>query len=871
MSDSRFDEEAFRIYNHVLDLKPEARNAYIEQACIGRFELFAEVRDLLKAAQAGSFGFRTALHHEINASLKLSEEADPMMGAEVGGYRILKCLGVGGMARVYLAQQEVPHRGVALKLLKPGMDSEPILKRFHQEREILARLDHPCIAKIYDAGMSEQGHPFFVMEYIEGTHVTTYCDRHRLSVEARIRLLIRICEAVQHAHRKGIIHRDLKPSNILVADGEGEPLPKIIDFGIAKAFGGPGHPALTRSGLEKTGSQPITATRVFIGSLGYMSPEQAKVTDGDVDTRTDVYALGVLLYELLVGVSPFEELHQPSLSWEDLFRLIRERNPAKPSTRIESLETASREIAASRRSDSRRLKKQFRHDLDWITLKALAKEKERRYDSPTDLARDLSRYLNREPVSAGPPSLSYRSGRFVRRNKLLVGFSIALLLLLFGGLAGTLISLAKSRAETAKAQKALSLIQELISSADPLRQGSEARVRDLLDAFSAKLDGTSVEEPEIRATLSFTLGSTYSGLSLYSRAEEHARRAWDLRRQNLGTNHHDTLEARYLLGNVLSNMGRYKEGEVHLRENLVALHRISGPDHKDTLMVQHGLGISLLNQGKFEEAEAILRDTLARRQRVLGSPDSATIDTNQALGILLLHTRRFDEAETVQRRTLDARLQTLPKTDVAALNAMVYLADVLVEQKKFAEAETLLREAWKVGVEVLGEDHQGTLYSMHGLIRVLTPTGKHDEAVELARELVPLGTGRLGEEHPATLIFSFTLADALMGQGNLSEAETVFREALPKSIGVFGEKNPTVVKAQEGLALTLEKQGRLEEAVPLFRKVIAGRRLAFGPDHEMTRKAIRHLNDIYLKLGRPEDALTILNEPASQRVVETAH
>jgi serine/threonine protein kinase/tetratricopeptide (TPR) repeat protein len=414
---------------------------------------------------------------------------------QIGPYRLLQMLGEGGMGEVWLAEQKTPiHRTVALKLIKAGMDTKTVIARFESERQALALMDHPAIARVFDAGSTPEGRPYFVMEYVPGLPITEYCDKHQLTVKERLELFMQVCDGVQHAHQKAIIHRDLKPSNVLVAEQEGKAVPKIIDFGLAKAT--------AQRLTEKT---LFTELGVMMGTPEYMSPEQADMGEQNIDTRTDVYSLGVILYQLLVGVLPFETKAMRAAGLEAILRAIREQEPAKPSTRIRSMGPASSLSAANRREDPRTFARHIRGELDWITMKALEKERSRRYGSPAELRADIQHHLANEPVAAHPPSTRYRAGKYIRRHRLAVGFAASVVVLLVA-FAATMavqavrISRERDRAEknreeaTKQAQLALDTIYLVVTDADNrLRDiaGTGELRKELIEGAMKNLDQIS--------------------------------------------------------------------------------------------------------------------------------------------------------------------------------------------------------------------------------------------------------------------------------------------------------------------------------------------------------------------------------------------
>ena len=445
MPNRELDEERiFHTARRIAD--PEARSDYLDQICAGDQSLRERVEALL------------AVHEQKDGVLESGETLEPTVDATVlterpgtiiGRYRLMEQIGEGGMGTVFVAQQERPiRRKVALKVIKAGMDTKEVVARFEAERQALALMDHPNIAKVLDAGSTESGRPFFAMELVRGIPITDYCDEHKLTVRDRLRLFLGVCGAVQHAHQKGVIHRDLKPSNVLVTLGDGKPVSKVIDFGIAKA-----------TNQRLTELTIYTRFEQIIGTPMYMSPETVQMSSLDVDTRSDIYSLGVLLYELLTGATPFDKRLFEQAALNEIRRIVREEEPPKPSTKVSALGETSTTIAAQRATDPHNLTRSIKGELDWIVMKSLDKDRTRRYDTVAAFAQDIRNHMDDHAVTASPPSLAYRLHKFTRRNRLVLAATVAVMFSLLLGLAGALWKAHEARQIAAELQQTLTELQ----------------------------------------------------------------------------------------------------------------------------------------------------------------------------------------------------------------------------------------------------------------------------------------------------------------------------------------------------------------------------------------------------------------------------
>jgi non-specific serine/threonine protein kinase/serine/threonine-protein kinase len=582
----------------------------------------------------------------------------PVPGGRIGPYELLEVLGEGGFATVHLARQDEPvRRQVALKIVKPGMDSQALIARFEAERQALALLSHPGIARVFDAGTTEAGRPYFVMEYVKGASITDHCDRHKLSIEQRLQLFLQVCDAVQHAHQKGIIHRDLKPPNILVSVEGESALPKVIDFGIAKAI----HQPLTARALHTEAGQ-------VIGTPEYMSPEQADRIGQDIDTRSDVYSLGVILYELLSGALPLEGGTLRAAGPEFMARMLREQDPKTPSTRLR--EFAPEQLAATaqdRRVEPGALHRRLRGDLDWITLKALDRDRTRRYGSVGELMADIGRHLRYEPVVAGPPSAAYRLKKFVRRHKALAAGLAAVLVVLVAGMvvAGSFAVQSERHARTAEAV-ARFLTRDLLGLVDPNRAGGQGlNIRYLLDGASRNLHSRFRDEPLVEASIREALGDTYLRLGESRLAESHFERIVELRRQHLGPYDSATLAAMARLAQVYRIQARYEQARQLSAEVLAITHRLRGERDPATLNAVRQLAFVHVYQSRYDQAEPLLTRALETSRHAFGATYPLTLDLMAQLGRIYVQQGRYDDAEPLLLRCEEVRRQKLGPDDPA--------------------------------------------------------------------------------------------------------------------------------------------------------------------------------------------------------------
>ena len=753
----------------------------------------------------------------------------------IGPYRILRQIGEGGMGIVYEAEQETPvRRKVALKLIKIGMDTREVIARFESERQALALMNHPNIARVYDAGATPEGRPYFAMEYVQGIPITDYCDRHRLTIPERLALFVDVCEGVQHAHQKGIIHRDIKPSNVLVTTQDDTRAPKIIDFGVAKATS----QRLTEHSL-------FTELGQIIGTPEYMSPEQAEMTNLDIDTRTDVYSLGALLYELLAGRQPFDSKELRRAGVAEIQRKIREEDPPKPSSRATIVEPASTLCASNRRVDVRALGRALEGDLDWITMKALEKDRVRRYETAHDLALDVGRHLRDEPVTAGPPSGIYRARKLFRRHRAEFLAAGAVLLALVVGVIGTSWALlravraerrAASEAVEARRQTAIAeavnafLNDDLLAAAAPSAargQGKDVMMREVLKVAGERLDRASKDggrfaaEPLVEASIRVTLGHTHRELGEYAAAEPHLLRALELRRKALGEEHQKTAEAMNHLALLNFRQGRLQEAEPLYRSALAIATRGLGPDDRATLAYEMNLAVVLRAQGRYKEAEPLYEHNLESKLRTLGADHVDTLNTMSGLGNHYQETGRWEKAEALHRRALATKLRLLGEKAPSTIAEMNNLGNDLALLGRFDEAAQLMQRTLALKMELFGADHPSTLNSVSNLAELRDQLGRDAEAEPLHRQALDGRMRALGPRHALTFHSMERLAAALLNLGRHAEAERLATTAAAQALESLGEEHPGTLAAHDTRARALVEVGRAAEAETILRRQLA--------------------------------------------------
>jgi serine/threonine protein kinase len=946
------------------ELPPAERAAWLDRECGGDAELRQRLEGLLRAHDdSGGFLAQPATvdpapgNADSPVSLRGKGAGDEgeAIGTRIGPYKLLQKLGEGGMGTVWVAEQSEPvKRRVALKLIKAGMDSAQVLRRFEAERQALALMDHTNIAKVFDGGQTGEPRsvssrviegddtreltllgsprPYFVMELVKGVPITKYCDELHLPIKERLELFMPVCAAIQHAHQKGIIHRDIKPSNVLACMQDGKPVPKVIDFGVAKAL----HQRLTDESM-------YTEIGQIVGTLEYMSPEQAELSTLDIDMRADVYALGVLLYELLTGTTPLSRKRLNNAAFVEMLRIIREEEPQKPSTRLTESKESLASLAAQRRTEPAKLMKAVRGELDWIVMKCLEKDRTRRYETASSLARDVERHLADEPVDACPPSARYRLGKFLRRHRGPVLAASLILLALVGGIVGTTWGLIRAEGQRQKAetaaeqereakereaeQRALAetkrqeaedqkkraeqqkqraeekekearkqqqiaeavrtfLQHDLLRQADATEQADtllplggrfEAKdnptIKELLERAAGELTPAKIEakfpsQREVQASILRTVGDTYRGIGEYGKAVEFLTRASDLYRAAFGFDNPDSLRTLNHLAMAYRANGNVLPA-IELYEQIrAAIVKKQGVDHIDTLLTLANLATAYLAAGKPIQAIKLFEQARDGSVKTQGADHLFTLAILNNLAQTYMAAGQVRQAIKLGEQVRDMRAKKLGVDHPYTLITRCNLAGAYLKAGELPWAIALFQQVLDAQKKKLGADHPNTLTTLNNLALAYRAAGKLPEAIALLEQVRDASVKKLGVNHPDTLITLDSLAVAYHDFGKLPQAIKLFEQVRDVQLKTLGANHPHTLSTLTNLAAAYKNTGKVPLAIQLYKQAWNVQVKTLGADHPDTLFTLHYLAGAYRADGKLSEAIALFKQVHEARATK---
>lgn len=850
-------EKIQSLFEKALELEPSARENFLKHECGDDKELFDEVVSLISADEkqhsifSGSAGDYIAID---DANLD---------GKIFGTYRTIKQIGIGGMGSVYLAERIDGHfeQKVALKIVKPGMNSNEIIRRFEDERQILARLQHPNIARLLDGGISDLGLPYFTMEYVEGKPITDYCDENNLTIEERLGLFKKVCEAVLYAHQNLVIHRDIKPGNILVQE---DGTVKLLDFGIAKVFED-----------DEDQQRFVTRTSMRVMTPEYASPEQ--VRGEPVSTATDIYSLGLILYQLLTGCPPYEVTSTSALEME---RIICLTEPQKPSTMVTKIILSPPDrnqkyspdfISQKRKTTIPKLKKRVSGDLDNICLMAIRKETERRYSSIAQFITDIDNHLTGMPVIARKSTVSYRTKKFIQRHK--AGVVVAASAVLIVAILTTVyfMQLAeerdKAQLEAEKSKKVSEFLTGIFQLSDPeYSKGESITARELLDNGVKRIESELSDQPEVLANMLGVMGNVYKNLGLYPNALILLQRAYSINDSLLGSSSPETAKSLNDLAGINFAMGDYGPAVEKFNKAIGIRKNIYGEESLETAESKNDLAMVLREEGEYEEAEILLNASLSVRKKILSSGSPEVAQSMNNLGLLKDDLGKYDEAKKLFEESLKIKEKLYGKIHPSVTETMGNLAFLLRQMGEYNEASKLFDETLEIDKKLFGDIHPAISTDLYNIASITALIGDLNSAEKLYTEVLELDKKLLGEEHPYIALDLNNLAGILSDKGEFEKAEQIYKESLAMNKKIFGDEHPEVATSLSNLGVMYNRWGKLSRAEPLLKSALDMRIKLLGKTHPNTVTSVNIYAALLASMKKYGEAVEYYRESLSRRI-----
>lgn len=840
--------EAKSIFFDLLAIPVDQHGMYIDRVCGENQKLKVRVQQLIHAHNgAGEF-----LGETSDTLIKPDDTNGPIPEC-IGPYRVIRAIGQGGFGSVYLCNQEKPiKRQIAVKVLRPGMNTRSVLRRFEEERILLSKMDHPGIARVLDAGKTESGQPYISMEYIEGVMITTYCNNRKLGLHARLEIIAQACQAIQHAHQKGVIHRDIKPGNVLVTEVDGRAILKVIDFGVSKAF------------EEQQSDDTLTRTMQLVGTPQYMSPEQASTVSSDIDTRTDVYSLGVMLYELATGLPPFDPNRLRSASIGQLERMIRDIDPQRPSARVAKLEkTDAERISSQHGASTGYIVRQLKGEIDWVITKAMEKDRDRRYPTAYALYEDVRRVIRGDVVRARPPSMSYTIRKFVSRNTAGTVIASLIFVSLFA-LTGLSLGYAQKinraneqiKSTLHNQEQVLTFTEKMLGGIDPaVARGQDTELFNMiLDSARDRVNIELAGSPEVEVRVRLMIGNLYRSIGMFEESMAQFKSAAVISSKSLGKSHLMSISARTSLGTAYVDITEYAQAKVVFEEALQDSLEALGENHPETHIILSDLAAVYNYLGDSKRAVEAGQSLLDSRVNVLGSDHTDTMGTRNSLAIALKGTGDCDRARTLFELVLEHQMKSLGKDHPNTLKTRTNLALTYHQLELFDMAVEMNAEVLEQKLHVLGDQHPSVLVSMANLAASLENAGQEERSRELLTKALKISLNTLGDDHQYTIVMRNNLAKYYYRQKNYEQARELSQKSCDGLVESLGEQHPMTLQGRGNLADILLDMGSPEEALEISIDIHALAREIFEESDHRLGNFTERLANCYAAIGKFEFA-----------------